>query len=58
MSFKVGDVVRMKSGGPMMTVIKIRDGGELECAWFNQNGHEFKHESYYFQPETLKPVNV
>lgn len=32
-ALKVGDVVRLASGGPEMTVIKA-DSGEASCAWF------------------------
>lgn len=36
MQHKKGDLVRLKSGGPVMTVQFIRDGYELvaECTWF------------------------
>lgn len=36
MQFKNGDLVRLKSGGPVMTVQFIRDGyaQDAECAWF------------------------
>jgi uncharacterized protein YodC (DUF2158 family) len=32
--FKVGDVVRLKSGGPDMTVTGVAIGGDLICRWF------------------------
>lgn len=32
---KAGDEVQLKSGGPVMTVVAVRDGGFLECGWFN-----------------------
>lgn len=37
--FKVGDVVRLKSGGPKMTV--SRDNGEIGwfCQWIDDSGH-------------------
>ena len=43
MEFKIGDVVRLKSGGPEMTVsqypFKTVDGveheGQVECTWFD-----------------------
>lgn len=34
-TFKVGDVVQLKSGSPEMTVIdKVPDGSKVECMWF------------------------
>lgn len=33
--FKVGDVVQLKSGGPMMTVCEaIPTSGYVQCVWF------------------------
>ena len=34
-SIKVGDIVRLKSGGPVMDVAKIRDG-QAVCHWFDE----------------------
>ena len=54
--FKRGDVVRITSGGPYMTVetSEGRSDGTVYCIWFNDtgSGHELKGHS--FQPETLK----
>lgn len=33
MELKVGSVVRLKSGGPRMTVEAVEDG-EVHCEWF------------------------
>jgi uncharacterized protein YodC (DUF2158 family) len=34
-----GDVVRLKSGGPCMTVEQLREPNDVECtvAWFDEN---------------------
>ena len=44
MSFKVGDVVRLKAGGTSMTVSKIFKSAEghdmVQCTWFDRRrGH-------------------
>jgi uncharacterized protein YodC (DUF2158 family) len=36
---KPGDVVRLKSGGPEMTVTIARIPHIVECSWFDLNGH-------------------
>jgi len=35
---KVGDVVVLKSGGPLMTVEQV--GLTVKCTWFVQNVHQ------------------
>lgn len=55
MSFKIGDVVSLKSGGPCMTVI---DGEEhlVTCAWFE--GKKEMRADYpvdALQPDTPGP---
>lgn len=35
---RVGDVVRLKSGGPDMTVESLRGGGLVDCVWFHEGG--------------------
>lgn len=32
----VGDLVRLKSGGPVMTVVYVGRGVEADCQWFNE----------------------
>jgi uncharacterized protein YodC (DUF2158 family) len=39
--FKQGDVVRLKSGGPAMTVENI-EGNETVCAWFGADHGEYR----------------
>ena len=59
--FKVGDVVRLKSGGPKMTVSEIvigtKSGTEsvtVRCTWFHDN----RVESYNFQQDILKDASA
>ncbi len=35
--FKTGSVVRLKSGGPAMTVVGVDSDGRLVCKWFDGN---------------------
>lgn len=55
-SIKVGDVVQLKSGGPLMTVAKLRSAGdEALCYYFhNAPGSMLQFDS--FPIETLKFV--
>lgn len=52
--FKVGDVVRLKSGGPRMTIVSLKAGmtSDHRCSWFEgaqpKDGH--------FPPEALEPA--
>jgi uncharacterized protein YodC (DUF2158 family) len=34
--FKQGDTVRMKSGGPLMTVVQVQSDGNIWCEWFDK----------------------
>ena len=47
--FKVGDTVKLKSGGPLMTVALIKTDTLILCEWFV--GDEKKSEE--FHPDTL-----
>jgi uncharacterized protein YodC (DUF2158 family) len=53
-SFKVGDIVQLKSGGPKMTVDEIRvpfnqSEPDIHCVWFAGS----KRERAAFSPDTL-----
>lgn len=37
MNFKIGDVVVLKSGSPIMTVADIDDQGNVTCTWFDKD---------------------
>jgi uncharacterized protein YodC (DUF2158 family) len=42
MSFKIGDTVQLKSGGPKMTIESIQDDGSYWCVWFVDKGDQRK----------------
>lgn len=54
--YKVGDIVRLRSGGPEMTVQAIPDDREFRdqylCQWFAGK----KLENGNFKEESLEPV--
>lgn len=38
--FQIGDVVRLRSGGPAMTITQLGlTHGRVECAWFDCEGN-------------------
>jgi uncharacterized protein YodC (DUF2158 family) len=47
--FKNGDRVKLKSGGPMMTVSDLVEG-KIECSWFFDGNIRREH----FNPHVLK----
>jgi uncharacterized protein YodC (DUF2158 family) len=54
--FDIGDVVRLKSGSPKMTVAKLstdKEKVEYQCQWFNFDTK--KMEQAYFYPAMLEP---
>jgi uncharacterized protein YodC (DUF2158 family) len=52
MGMKTGDLVVLKSGGPVMTVGSVK-GKDVKCLWFAE-GHEMEARSGSFQEETLE----
>jgi uncharacterized protein YodC (DUF2158 family) len=53
MAFKAGELVKLKSGSPLMTVSHIGHAGGKEavwCVWFEKN----EQRSAAFPPETLE----
>lgn len=53
--FKVGDIVKLKSGGPDMAVRYVpSDGGQYDCQWFAGK----KLEAGRFPEESLIEVVV
>ena len=59
-NFKVGDTVKLKSGGPVMTIVEIGRG--VTCSWFTHSDsgkvskHAFNLETLEIAaPEPLRP---
>ena len=53
--FKVGDTVRLRSGGPVMTVTYVIPGNLMvDCEWYDAG--EFIKKT--FRDAVLKKVNV
>lgn len=50
--FNVGDVVRLKSGGPKMTVDDVFQEGNMRCQWFAGS----KLEYGVFPAASLEPA--
>jgi uncharacterized protein YodC (DUF2158 family) len=48
--FKPGETVRLKSGGPLMTVQLIASDGDVWCEWFDSKQ---AHQSKGFTPTSL-----
>ena len=42
---EIGDIVRLKSGGPKMTIVSIDESAGASCTWFDRNGK--RHESVF-----------
>ncbi len=53
MDFSSGDVVRLKSGGPRMTIVNFdTKNGCYRCTWFEKD-NERKYGC--FEPEIIEP---
>jgi uncharacterized protein YodC (DUF2158 family) len=45
--FNLGDVVRLKSGGPLMTIgVDIRCE-KVECVWMEPTNHQEVHSAFF-----------
>lgn len=57
--FEIGNVVRLKSGGPMMTIVD-KQVNNLVCVWFydgEQGSHIFPPEALFTEEEAFKLKN-
>lgn len=53
-NFAVGDVVVLKSGGPLMTVDVVNEQGHVRCIWFEGSSVQ----GALFRAETLKTSSM
>ncbi|CCV10876.1 DUF2158 domain-containing protein [Mesorhizobium sp. STM 4661] len=56
-SFKTGDVVKLKSGGPNMTINDHAASGMYLCNWFNREGDIWTPQHAAFKPDQLIAVD-
>nr|WP_083332768.1 DUF2158 domain-containing protein [Hyphomonas sp. Mor2] len=56
MTFKVGAVVRLRSGGPKMTIAALKQD-RCFCVWFNQNNGVHEERSGEFVLPTVVLVD-
>lgn len=59
MDFKTGDLVRLKSGGPVMTVDSVGEGTydprpHAWCVWFEKVGSKNNVNKQAFHVETIE----
>lgn len=43
--FKAGDVVELNSGGPVMTILEVKNNGWVVCEWFDKN-HTYNKKEF------------
>lgn len=53
MSLKIGDLVQLKSGGPVMTVTSTRQSDAIQCSWF-PTIESLNPSTTGFPPDSLK----
>ena len=56
-AFKTGDVVRLRSGGPKMTITEPPEAGitGYHCVWFDEQN---VYHSHYFGAEALMMYGI
>lgn len=51
--FHPGDIVRLKSGGPLMGVVEV-DGEAVRCRWHDKDG---MHDRVFTEAELERPAD-
>lgn len=53
--FKAGDVVELNSGGPVMTILEVKNNGWVVCEWFDKN-HTYNKKNFGIEYRYLRNV--
>ena len=56
MSYLPGEIVQLKSGGPLMTVVKVEDAKRITCMWYAQEQGEFR--THVFEQAWLDQIDI
>ena len=56
MAFLPGETVQLKSGGPLMTIVKVEDTKRITCMWFAQNQGEYR--THVFEQAWLEQIDL
>jgi uncharacterized protein YodC (DUF2158 family) len=55
MAYLPGELVQLKSGGPLMTIVKVEDR-RITCMWYAQEQGEFRTQ--VFEQAWLDEVDI
>ena len=55
MPFQPGEIVQLKSGGPLLTVVKVEDK-RITCMWYAQEQGEFRTQ--VFEQAWLDQIDI
>ena len=56
MAFLPGEIVQLKSGGPLMTIVKVEDAKQITCMWYAQEQGEFRTQ--VFEQTWLDQIDI
>lgn len=56
MAFLPGETVQLKSGGPLMTIIKVENIKSITCMWYSQNTGEYRTQ--VFEQAWLEEIDL
>jgi uncharacterized protein YodC (DUF2158 family) len=56
MAYLPGEIVQLKSGGPLMTVTKVDDIYNITCMWYAKRAGEFRTK--VFEQKWLDAINL